>query len=343
MLPLLLNFTICLAALAIAVWMAGAIYFDLGGATATGRVLAVLWMGLAVAVFAFWQPPWKPFLLVLVGGGCFVWWWLSQRPSLDRNWDPYFTRLPRVEICGDKITIEHVRHAEYGIADGEAARFETRNYRLSELCGVDALIAYWGSPWMCHPMFVFDFGPAGRVCFSIEVRYRVGQVYSFLRSIYRQQEIMCVACDERDAILRRTKRKPNQDVYLYRLQGDGVRMRSFFFEYVNTINALAEQPQWYNGLTTNCTTSIYAQGRSRLKWDWRMLFNGKLDELLYDLKLLDQSMPFLELKTRSKINEPANCASVEDFGETIRRGLPGYRRSAVLDAQEVDEIGSYRT
>jgi hypothetical protein len=58
---------------------------------------------------------------------------------------------------------------------------------------------------MSHPMFVFDFGPDGRVCISIEVRYRIGQDYNMMRSLYRQQELVYIVCDERDAILRRTK------------------------------------------------------------------------------------------------------------------------------------------
>ncbi|MDZ4657273.1 MAG: DUF4105 domain-containing protein [Bythopirellula sp.] len=208
------------------------------------------------------------------------------------------------------------------------------------LCGADALIAYWGSPWMCHPMFVFDFGPDGRVSFSIEVRYRVGQKYNFIRSIYRQQELMCVVCDERDAILRRTKQAPAQEVYLYRLHGDALRMRSFLLEYATTINSLADRPRWYHGLTSNCTTSIYSQARGHLGWDWRMLFNGRFDELLYDLKLLDQTLPFPQLKEQSRINELADGAGVEDFGETIRRELPGYRQYGGLDQSDAQAARS---
>jgi hypothetical protein len=43
---------------------------------------------------------------------------------------------------------------------------------------------------MSHPVLVFDFGADGRVCVSIDVRYRKGQTYSILRSFYRQQELI---------------------------------------------------------------------------------------------------------------------------------------------------------
>jgi hypothetical protein len=174
-------------------------------------------------------------------------------------------------------------------------------------------------------MFIFDFGPDGRVCISIEVRYRTGQDYSFFRSLYRQQEIMYVVSDERDAILRRTKWLESLDLYLYRLHTEPLGLRHFFFEYASSINVLAKQPRWYHGLTANCTTSIYLQGRARMQWDWRILFNGSLDRYLYEQKFLDQDLPFGPLKQQSRVNDVANRAPAEGFGDYIRRELRGYR------------------
>ena len=85
-------------------------------------------------------------------------------------------------------------------------------------------------------MFVFDFGPDGRVCISIEVRYRIGQDYNLMRSLYRQQELVYIVCDERDAILRRTKYSAGHDVYLYRMVADEDEIRQFFAEYSERIN-----------------------------------------------------------------------------------------------------------
>ncbi|MCA9229515.1 MAG: DUF4105 domain-containing protein [Planctomycetales bacterium] len=264
---------------------------------------------------------------------CFLWWWLSQQPSNDRNWAPGFSQLPVVKLVGDTLTIENVRNTEYRTIEDCTVQYETRSYRLSKLQGIDALLLYWGSAWMSHPMFVFDFGSDGRFCISIEVRYRVGQRFSFFRSLYRQQELIYVVSDERDAILRRTRCLRGHDLYLYHLDTDTLSLRSFFFEYVDSINALAEQPRWYHGLTTNCTTSIYAQGRGRMQWDWRMLFNGALDRLLYDRGFLDQELPFETLKAQSWVNEIANRAPAEGFGDYIRRELAGYRVSVNRDVE----------
>ena len=199
------SILIVLVSVGVATWMAGAIYFDLCGASRSGALCAVAWGAVVVAGFTLWQPAWKPFLALSGIFAIFLAWWFSQRPSNEREWNPNFAVLPRIEVVGGQVTIHNLRHTEYRSREDFTPHYETRTYHRSNLVGVDVLITYWGSSWMSHPMLVFDFGEDGRVTISIEVRYRLGQKYGFVRSLYRQQEIMFVVCDERDAILRRTK------------------------------------------------------------------------------------------------------------------------------------------
>jgi hypothetical protein len=58
--------------------------------------------------------------------------------------------------------------------------------------------------------------------------------------------------------------------------------------------------------------------------DWRMLVNGKADELLYQRHLIATGgLPFSELKQCSLINERAHVADQNrDFSRLIREGLP---------------------
>ena len=333
---LLFTVPVLVVSILIVIWVSGALFLDVGRAFLLGGLLAVSWLLLASGALVFWHPLWKPFLTLLILTGVFLWWWFSQQPSNDRNWASGYSVLPRVNLKGDILTLKNVRNTEYRTPDDFTPRYETRSVRLSKLCGVDAVIAFWGSDRMCHPMFVFDFGSDGRICISIEVRYRVGQVYNFWRSLYRQQEIIYVVCDERDAILLRTKYRRGEDLYLYRLDVDALNVRCFFFEYASSINALCDRARWYHGLTSNCTTSIYGQGRGRLQWDWRVLFNGTLDRLMYERGFLNQQPPFETLKQRSWINEIANRAPEEGFGDFIRQELPGYQVRVGCDSQEFD-------
>jgi hypothetical protein len=322
----MLTLLVAIGSLLLVAWWAGAIYYDLFGETTSGAWAAAAWTGVWLILFVVWRPEWKPLALLLLASLFLAWWWLLQRPSQDRDWDQHFARVARVALDGDVITIDNVRNSEYGDDGASAARFEVRTYHLSALRGLDALLLTWGSPWMSHPMFVFDFGPDGRVCISVEVRYRRGQRFSFTRSLFRQQELVYVVSDERDAILRRTRWLTNHHMYLYRLDVGGVAQRQFFLDYAARINDLAARPQWYHGLTTNCTTSIYAQSRGHMKWHWRMLLNGSLDRLLYDREFVDRSLPFEELRRQSWINELANSAPERGFGDFLRALLQARQR-----------------
>ncbi|PYI75571.1 MAG: hypothetical protein DMF04_10025, partial [Verrucomicrobia bacterium] len=105
------------------------------------------------------------------------------------------------------------------------------------------------------------------------------------------------------------------------------RARERFLEYIHSLNLLRDKPRWYNAVTTNCTTSIRTQRppSQRTPWNWRILANGKGDELLYQMGALDQSLSFAELKRRARINQRALYTSDgSDFSNQIRVGIPGY-------------------
>jgi hypothetical protein len=325
---IILALIVGLSTVVISAWMAGALYFDVAQAKPIGWLLMAAWFALVLAAFFIIPQRSLAFLAVLVAFALFLRWWLTLKPSQDRNWDPNFSQLAQIELLGDALTVKNVRNTEYRTLKDCDTRYETRSYLLSRMQGVDVLVLYWGSKSMSHPMFVFDFGDEGRLCISIEVRYRVGQLYNFWRSLYRQQELIYIVSDERDAILRRTKAMTGNDLYLYRIFGSPLEMRQFFLEYAHRINQLVENPRWYHGVTANCTTGIYTQGRGRIRWDIRMLFNGRLDELFYDRGRLDRTIPWQDLKSKSRVNDLANRAPREGFGDFIRRELPGYRGQA---------------
>lgn len=312
--------------LTIVLWTAGAIYFDIGTRLGYGLIWLVLWALFVVSIMIFVKSKKIAILIVTLGFVAVLAWWISLKPSLHRDWDPDFSQLPEfVFIDEDNRVVHNVRTSSYG-PDGKIdCRFVTRQFKLSDLQAMDLLVLYWGgSQSMSHPMVIFDFGQGRHLCFSIEVRYQMNQEYSVLRSIYRQYELIYVVSDERDAILRRTKGSTENECYLYRYQVDDVMAKKILQEFIDETNKIAIEPRWYNGVTANCTTSIYRQHDSEVDWDWRMLFNGSMDQMLYQWGRLDQELPFDELKLRSRINEKANTASDEDFSNAIRRGLPGF-------------------
>jgi len=318
---------IAVIALACAVWAFGAIWYDapLGAGNKIAAGLAAI-VFLCVFVFV------RPWLLKLgtfgVAFAGILIWWLRLSPTNDADWQPDVAEKAWADVQGDEVTVHNVRNCDYRTESDYTPQWETRTVRLSQIAGLDLAITYWGSPLIAHPIVSFRFSDAPPLCFSIEVRKTIGQSYSAVRGFYRQFTLIYLLADERDVIRLRTNYRPGEDVYLYRTMATPDQARARFLEYLKTLNSLREKPRWYNAITTNCTTSIRAQRppSQRTPWDWRILANGKGDEMLYERHAIATGgLPFAELKERSHINEKAHAADQDpEFSKIIREGLPGF-------------------
>jgi hypothetical protein len=303
-------------------WAFGALYFDFpkGGAFA-----AIFFVIALFAIVVFVRGKLLKFGIIFAACALVASWWLTLKPGNDRPWQPDVAQTAWAEINGDEITIHSVRNCDYRTETDFTPHWETRTVRLSQITGMDVAINYWGSPWIAHPIVSFQFADALPLCFSIETRKTIGQTYSTLAGVYRQYTLIYVVADERDCIRLRTNYR-REDVYLYRTLASPAQARERFREYINTINILHDNPRWYNAVTSNCTTSIRTQRAANLRasWDWRILLNGKADEMLYqDHAVLTGGLSFSELKQRSLINKRARAADQDpDFSRIIREGLP---------------------
>ena len=321
----LIGWTIAwLVALICALWAFGALYFDFpkGQWVAVGFLVVLL----AVVIFAGGQL--AKLSGVFLGFVVVLLWWFTLKPANDGQWQPDVAETAWAEIQGDTVTIHNVRNCEYRTESDYTPRWETRTVRLSQIAGLDLAITYWGSPLIAHPLVTFRFSDSPPICFSIEVRKTVGQSYSAVRGFFRQFTLIYIVADERDVIRLRTNYRKGEDVYLYRTLASPDQVRARFNEYLATLNSLHAKPRWYNAVTTNCTTTIRTQrpAAQRAPWDWRLLANGKADELLYERRVIDTGgLPFPELKQRSRINQQAHAADRDpDFSQRIREGVPGF-------------------
>ena len=319
-----------IAIIAIA-WAFGAVWFDAPFGNANKILAGLLAMASAFALL-FVRPFWRKLGIVVVLFAGALTWWLTLSPTNDSDWQPDVAQKAWADIQGDEVTLHNVRNCDYRTDTDYTPHWETRTVRLSQITGIDLAIDYWGSPWIAHPIVSFQFADAPPLCFSIETRKRVGQTYSTIGGIYRQYTLIYVVSDERDVIRLRTNYR-HENIYLYHLTVSTDRARERFLEYVRSLNALRAQPRWYNAITTNCTTSIRSQhpSKERIPWDWRILLNGKGDELLYEEgALVTGGLPFAELKQRSLIDTRARAANDSpDFSKLIRVGLPGLAQPEV--------------
>ena len=277
-------------------------------------------------------------LAATVGFAVILLWWLSLRPHSDGNWQADDQNTGWADINGDQVTIHNLRNCDYRTELDYTCAWETRSYDLSQLKHLDIAITWWGSPWIAHPILSFDFGDEGHVAMSIETRDLVGQSYSAIRGFFRQYTLTYIAADERDVIRLRTNYRKDEEVYLFRTTATPEQARGLFLQYLDRINELHRRPEWYNALTNNCTTNIAVSAAAsrdqRPKWDWRMLLNGKGDEMMYERdQFVTDGLSLPELKARAHINNAARAAGNDpDFSELIREGRPGFTAGQLINS-----------
>lgn len=305
-------------------WAFGALWYDLS-IPATGRKMVAFMLAIACGLLWFGGRR-KGRIMAISLIGLVMVWWFTLKPRSDRPWQPDVARTASAEIQGDVVIFHNVRNCDYRTETDYTPRWETRTVRLSNLTGVDMALTYWGSPYMAHPIMSFQFSDAPPLCFSIETRKEIGESYSSIGGFFRQYELIYVVADERDVVRLRTNFRTGEDVYLYRLNLTPEQVRERFMDYVTALNKLHAKPHWYNAATTNCTTAIRTQhaAKNRAKWDWRILVNGKGDEMLYERGALKTGgLSFPELKHRSHINPLVrSAAEAPDYSTIIRSELP---------------------
>jgi len=288
-------------------------------------LLACVWAGLVVYLCR-WKIGWKKRVpAVALAAMIVVLPYSFIQPSNDREWTQDVKEYGHSVVEGDRVTIHNVRNFDY-TEDGEVMeRWEIRTVHLSNLRGLDLYHDTFMGDVMGHPILSFDFGPDGRVCLSVETRKEQGESFSPVVGLYKILELYYLFSTEEDCIRVRTNIK-KEPVYLYQIDSPISEIREMFMTSVNVQNELNRHPRFYNVISANCTTSLRSQRPTDKRGDWdnRILFNGLLDEYLYEQnRLKTYGLSFDELRQRSLINEAAEKAHcVADFSKKIREGRP---------------------
>lgn len=324
---MLLSFVRSALCAALLAWATLAIYFsNLPWAWVRGVLAAAF---LAFGVWALWLTR-RPRMAVAFGALFLgvLGWWVSIQPSHDRPWRPEVAVMPRATIEGDRVRISGVRSFDFRSRNDFTPRYEERELSLSQLTAVDFFVSYWQVGPMGHTFLSFVFDDAPPLSISIEARPEIDESFEPLGSLFKQFELIYVVGDERDIVGVRTNHR-DEDVYLYRTTTSPESARRLLLVYLERINELADRAEFYHLLSNSCTINIvrYANLAGRVgRWDIRHLLNGFSDRYLYRAGRLASTLPFDELRRRSRINDAALAASdAADFSARIRAGLPTMR------------------
>lgn len=297
--------------------------------TSLAAAFAVTTLAASIAlIYRRWRWPVLAGYLVLFA--VLVAWWRGIEPSNDRDWQTDVAVLSDATIKDSLVTVRNIRNFDYRSETDYTPAYYDKRFDLRQLEGVDLVAVYWMGPAIAHVFVSFAFAGDEHLAVSIETRKEKGEDYSTIKGFFRQYELYYVVADERDVIRLRTnyRRDPPEDVYVYRLKANIENGRRIFLEYIRQINALKARPEFYNTLTTNCTTNIWLNSRvnpEHLPFSWKILASGYVPEFLYENGRLDTrgGLTFAELQTQAHINARAQAAdTAADFSRRIREAAP---------------------
>lgn len=283
----------------------------------------------ALLAWIFSRRRWQALAAYLVLFAALLAWWQSLAPSNERDWQPNVAKLAWAAIDGNAVTVHNIRNFSYRSETDYTPAWYDKTYDLRQLEGADIVASYWMGPDIAHVFVSFGFASGEHLAMSIETRTEKGEGYDTIKGFFRQYEIYYVVADERDVIGLRTnfRRDPPEDVYVYKVKGSPQALQRFFLSYLSQINALKDQPKFYNTLTTNCTTNIWFNSLvnpEHLRLNWKVFASGHVPKLLHEQgRLEDAGLPFATLQQRAHINARAQAAGISaDFSQRIRQVEP---------------------
>lgn len=314
-------------------------------------LIAVTLLGAVWVAFAVWfqtDPPWRWLWLAVIAitaGGIFRnigrrriaallqlifailvigVWWDSITPSNDREWAGDVARGVRAEIIGSQAVLHDVRNFDWRSRQDYSPRWETRRYDIDKITSVDLVSSVWASPAIAHTMISFGFSNGDHVVFSAEIRREAHETFSEIGGFFRQFELVMIAADESDIVRLRTNIR-REDVSLFPLRVSPEQARGLFLSYIEKGNQLADKPQFYQTVTTNCTTLIFKLAQlvePGIPMDWRILLSGYLPDYLYDHDVIRRDLPMDRIRQKARISKRAQEAQDHsNYSEVIRAGV----------------------
>src|SRR3989344_30842 len=248
---------------------------------------------------------------------------LIVKPSNDRDWNTDQAVLPEISINEDLVTIKNIRNFTYRTTSEYIPDYYDKTFDLDQIKSVDFMVEPFSTnPVAAHTLLSFGFDDESYVAVSVEIRKEKGETFSAMKGLLRQYELMYVIADERDVIKLRSNYR-RDEVFLYPIKTSKENIRALFMGMLARAKELQEKPEFYNTITSTCTTNIVTHVNKlvpdRIPFDFRILTPGYSDKYAYELGLIDTDLSFEGARAKFKINEKAEKhADSLEFSKMIR-------------------------
>ena len=265
-------------------------------------------------------------------------WFFSQTPSNDRNWNSDQQLLSWAELTASnnsQINVYNIRNISYSSTTDFNVSYYNKTFDLNNLNSVYFMVepfAQWQGAAHTFLSFGFQNENLGDdieddledeyLVISVEIRKEVGEHFSSVKGLLRQYELMYVFGDENDLIKLRSNYR-NDSVYLYPIKAEKQKIKLLFLDMVERTNNIKQNPEFYNTLTSSCTTNIVDHvnkiSPKKIPFDFRILAPGYSGKLAYEVGLIDTNLPWEQAQQHFKINKNALIyANDPNFSKKIR-------------------------
>ncbi len=315
------------------IWLCLALWFQQPFGGLVTRLLIGIWIAFALSILGLYitqyvlnrQTDVLIYVLFFLVG---LFWYFGLQARQDREWNPEVAQILSYEQQGNLVTLHNVRNFNWHADGSYDERWETRQFDLNQINGVNIITSYWMGPRIAHTLVSFDFANSPPLTFSIEIRKQKNEEFSTYGGFFRKYELSLIAADEKDLIYTRSNIRGEQ-VYFFPINMPKSEIRALFEEYLHKANELKHQPKWYNSLTSNCTTLVFdmvqAISKRHFPTDYRLLASGYLPNYLYDLNAISHDLNMKQWYKIAYINprvsQLKNISSTQ-YSRLIRQGIP---------------------
>ncbi|MBK8542496.1 MAG: DUF4105 domain-containing protein [Caulobacteraceae bacterium] len=218
-------------------------------------------------------------------------------PRMDRNWYPYLSHTPQVEITETSFTVSPVSDWSY-----EFDRETDTTYLPSASYNFDELHRVWfmlepqpGSQLAAHTLLLFEFSDDRILGLTIEARREQGEEYSAFHGQFNAFELIYIWATARDLLVRRATML-DHEVFVYPVDITEAQSRTLLVHLLERSQSLSHTPRYYNTVMSNCTNELAKA--AGFHWAPAYILTGRSDEYLFRRGILP-GPSFEEAHTRS--------------------------------------------
>jgi hypothetical protein len=287
------------------------------------RIFRFIWC--TIRIVWYWFE--RFFLIVfLIGLTVGLAWWLSQKPSLYRDWSIDQSLLPTISFSGDLVTVENARDFVYTTPTAYIPQYYNRTYDINDIEAVNYIIEPFSNfDGPAHTMLSFTFSWGIHLVVSAEIRKEKWESFDAVLGVLNQYEIVYILGSENDLIKLRTNYRKDE-VYMYPIQTPKEKIQKLFLSMMHRADKLSREPEFYNTLWNTCTTNILSHvnrlREEKIAWNKYVLLPSHSDEIVYQAGLINTKFSLDEARKYYRIDELARNANGNDpFSESIRKSI----------------------